>query len=165
MDDLINVAGHRLSTGITHKNRKDFIYSHFFNSRVGSIEQIILRHPQIVDCCVIPFPDPLKGHVPFAFIVLVHPQQPIGIILPELIAATRRDLGPIACLSKALVVHALPKTKSGKILRRCLHHMVNPAQGCPLPGTIDDPKVLYAIETALLEEKWITQRVLMSEFT
>ncbi|KAG1613717.1 hypothetical protein G6F46_007500 [Rhizopus delemar] len=93
-DDIINVAGHRLST--------------------GSIEQILISHPHIAECCVVPLPDQLKGHVPLGILVLNHSAVDQDQLIKELVAATRRDLGAIACFEKAVIVSRLPKTRSGK---------------------------------------------------
>lgn len=146
-DDIINVAGHRLST--------------------GSIEQILLAHPQIVECCVIPLPDKMKGHVPLGIVVLQH-QEGLSTqanfatsILPELVAATRRDLGAIACFDTAILVSRLPKTRSGKILRRCIRDMVEGKQ-VRVPGTIEDANVLVEVQDALYENQLITRKTLPS---
>ncbi|KAI9318546.1 acyl-CoA synthetase short-chain family member 3 [Dichotomocladium elegans] len=128
-DDIINVAGHRLST--------------------GSIEQIINANHAVVECCVVPLPDKLKGHVPLAVVVLKHGDHSSHAQLTsELVAATRKDLGAIACFEKAVYVQRLPKTRSGKVLRRCIRDMV---EGKPLrvPATIEDETVLPEIEDAL----------------
>jgi propionyl-CoA synthetase len=144
-DDIINVAGHRLST--------------------GSIEQILLAHPQIVECCVVPLPDRMKGHVPLGIVVLQH-QEGVSsdfakAILPDLVAATRRDLGAIACFETAILVARLPKTRSGKILRRCIRDMV---EGKPVrvPGTIEDANVLLEVQDALYENQLIAKKTLPS---
>ncbi|CAO3597016.1 unnamed protein product [Absidia cylindrospora] len=146
-DDIINVAGHRLST--------------------GSIEQILLSHPKVVECCVIPLPDPakMKGHVPMGVVVLQqdyahYTQHEFGqTILPDLIKATRNDLGAISCFDLAIVVPRLPKTRSGKILRRCIRDMVE-HKPVKIPGTIEDAQVLTEIETALYENKFIPTKTL-----
>ncbi|CAO3652353.1 unnamed protein product [Cunninghamella echinulata] len=143
-DDIINVAGHRLST--------------------GSIEQIILSHPYVVECCVIPLPDKLKGHVPLGVIVLKHDihltQQEFNKkVLPELIKSIRNDLGAIACFEKAVIASRLPKTRSGKVLRRCIRDMVD-GKEVKVPATIEDESVLYEIENILFENNLIYSKTM-----
>ncbi|KAI8327959.1 hypothetical protein BC941DRAFT_364249 [Chlamydoabsidia padenii] len=141
-DDIINVAGHRLST--------------------GSIEQILIAHPKVVECCVIPLPDAMKGHVPIGVVVLQQDDAHTDFkqtILPDLIAATRQDLGAIACFELAIHVPRLPKTRSGKILRRCIRDIVE-GKAVRIPGTIEDPQVLMEIESTLYDHRLITRKQL-----
>ncbi|KAI8146364.1 hypothetical protein BJV82DRAFT_601505 [Fennellomyces sp. T-0311] len=137
-DDIINVAGHRLST--------------------GSIEQILIAHPLVAECCVVPLPDKLKGHVPLGVVVLkLADNIDYAKLLRELITATRNDLGAIACFDRAVFVPRLPKTRSGKVLRRCIRDMVD---GKPLivPATIEDETVLPEIQDALRAEGLMPDR-------
>lgn len=112
---------------------------------IGSIEQILIAHPMVAECCVVPLPDKLKGHVPLGFCVLKHMD---GIdqkqLMAELVAATRRDLGAIACFDRAVFVPRLPKTRSGKTLRRCIRDMVE-GKEVKVPATIEDETVLPEI--------------------
>ncbi|KAG2173664.1 hypothetical protein INT43_005084 [Umbelopsis isabellina] len=134
-DDLINVAGHRLST--------------------GSIEEILLSNQSVVETCCVPIPDNLKGHVPLALVV-TSGNVP-ATLTKDLVAAVRKDLGAIACLEKVLVVARLPKTRSGKVLRRCIRDMCagNPVN---VPATVEDASVLTEIETALRKEGLIPEQ-------
>lgn len=130
----MNAQGHRLST--------------------GSIEQIISAHPSVAECCVVPLPDKLKGHVPLGVIVLKHhhydaKEDNWNRVLQELVTATRRDLGPITCFERAVFVPRLPKTRSGKVLRRCIRDMVDGKLPLKVPATIEDETVLPEIEDAL----------------
>ncbi|KAI9491890.1 hypothetical protein BDB00DRAFT_883665 [Zychaea mexicana] len=128
-DDIINVAGHRLST--------------------GSIEQILNANSKVAECCVVPLPDNLKGHVPLGIVVLRNGDGvDLTKLLQELVAATRRDLGAIACFDKAVFVSRLPKTRSGKVLRRCIRDMVD-GKPIKVPATIEDESVLPEIEHVL----------------
>ncbi|KAI8979020.1 hypothetical protein BDB01DRAFT_798931 [Pilobolus umbonatus] len=128
-DDIINIAGHRISS--------------------GSIEQILMAHPRVVECCVVPLPDKLKGHVPLGILVLQSDDtSAIDVLLKELVIAVRSDLGAIACFDRAVVVNRLPKTRSGKVLRRSIremleHNVVN------IPSTIEDEDVLHDIYSTL----------------
>lgn len=119
IDDVINVAGHRLST--------------------GEMEEILTGHPAIAECCVIGVHDELKGQLPVGLVLLkngvdIDPQQ----LDAELAARIRHDIGAIASFKKAIVVPRLPKTRSGKILRKLLRQIAE-GQGISIPSTIDDP--------------------------
>lgn len=129
-DDIINVAGHRLST--------------------GTIEEILISHPMVAECCVVPLPDQLKGHVPLGILVLTHEGQKMkpSELFKELVYATRRDLGAIACFEISVIVPRLPKTRSGKVLRRSIREMVDGKQ-VNMPATIEDEDTLYEIYNIL----------------
>jgi propionyl-CoA synthetase len=135
-DDIINIAGHRLST--------------------GSIEEILISHPLVAECCVVPLPDKLKGHVPLGILVLKHGSQVTdkSRLFKELIAATRRDLGAIACFEKSVIIPRLPKTRSGKVLRRSIREMVD-GKAVNMPATIEDEDALYEIYDILKENRLI----------
>lgn len=128
-DDVINVAGHRLST--------------------GSMEAVLAQHPAVAECAVIGAADELKGQVPRGFVVLkagyeVDPEE----LSAELIAAVRDQIGPVAAFKDVRVVAALPKTRSGKILRKTMRQMAD-GEKPSVPGTIEDADVLDAISSAL----------------
>ncbi|GAA5809230.1 hypothetical protein MFLAVUS_002635 [Mucor flavus] len=133
-DDIINIAGHRLST--------------------GTIEEILISHPMVAECCVVPLPDKLKGHVPLGILVLSHGSVDEPTLLKELVLATRRDLGAIACFETAVVVPKLPKTRSGKVLRRSVREMVD-GKKINMPATIEDEDALYDIYDILKSRKLI----------
>jgi propionyl-CoA synthetase len=137
-DDIINVAGHRLST--------------------GTIEGAILGHPDVIECAVVGAPDPLKGEVPLAFVVgLSTAADSAGRLDHEVTAAVRNEVGAIAAPQNVVSVTRLPKTRSGKILRATLREMV--AGGEPaLPPTIEDPEVLNEIAEALRQLRPAKQR-------
>jgi propionyl-CoA synthetase len=128
-DDIINVAGHRLST--------------------GAMEEVLASHPDVAECAVAGVYDPVKWEVPLGFVVLKagvtkKPEE----IVPELIALVRQKIGPIASFKAAAVVKRLPKTRSGKILRGTIKKI---ADGTPytVPATIDDPAILDEIAETL----------------
>ena len=128
-DDVINVAGHRLST--------------------GAIEAAIATHPDVAECAVIGIPDPLKGHVPYGLVVLKAGADPDpGQLRAELIAAVRRDVGPVASFHDVAVVGALPKTRSGKVLRKTMRGIAD-GKDEPVPATIEDASVLDALTPIL----------------
>jgi propionyl-CoA synthetase len=130
-DDIINVAGHRLST--------------------GAMEEVLSAHPDVAECAVIGVADPLKGQVPLGFLVLkAGVNKPHGTIATEVVGMVRETIGPVAAFKSAAVVPRLPKTRSGKILRGT---MVKIADGAPYatPATIDDPAILGEIADALMK--------------
>lgn len=127
-DDVINVAGHRLSTGETYLWTR---HKHaWLISSSGAIEQAISAHPAVVECCVIGFPDELKGHLPFAFIVTYSAQNEA-----ELFQQTRRlvreQQGSISSLGGLIAAkqgeNLIPKTRTGKMLRRNLRELLDNA--------------------------------------
>ena len=128
-DDVINVAGHRLST--------------------GSMEAVVASHPMIAECAVIGVHDQLKGQIPRAFVVLkAGAEIEPDVLQAEVVASIRHEIGAVAALKEVVVVPALPKTRSGKILRRTMRGI---ADGRPeaVPGTIEDVRVLEAIAPLL----------------
>lgn len=131
IDDVINVAGHRLST--------------------GAIEAVVAGHPSVAECAVIGVADALKGQVPRAFVVLKTGAAPDGVI-DELIAAVRDEIGAVASFKLGDIVPALPKTRSGKILRRTMRAIAD-GRDEPVPSTIEDPTVLDALRPVLLREQ------------
>ncbi|WP_033288181.1 propionyl-CoA synthetase [Amycolatopsis jejuensis] len=128
-DDVINVAGHRLST--------------------GSMEAVLASHPAVAECAVIGVADQLKGQVPRGFVVLkAGVEMPEEELRAELVALVRRDIGPVAAFRDVSVVAALPKTRSGKILRKTMRGIAD-GRDEPVPSTIEDPGVLDALRTIL----------------
>ncbi|KUI25248.1 propionate--CoA ligase [Mycobacterium sp. IS-1496] len=130
-DDVINVAGHRLST--------------------GSIEAVLAAHPAVAECAVIGVADEIKGQVPRGFVVLKSGAD-AGGLEAELVAAVRDNIGAVACLRQVDVVHALPKTRSGKILRKTMRGLAE-GRDEPLPSTIEDPAVLDKLHPVLREKR------------
>ncbi|WP_221793722.1 AMP-binding protein [Aquisediminimonas sediminicola] len=130
-DDIINVAGHRLST--------------------GQMEQIVASHPAIAECAVIGVDDDLKGMVPMAFAVAKAGYVADDKLAQALIGIVRAELGPVAALKQAYIVDALPKTRSGKILRATLRRIANGEQ-VETPPTIENPAVLIGIRELFAPE-------------
>ena len=128
-DDVINVAGHRLST--------------------GSMEAVLAAHPAVAECAVIGVADSLKGQLPRGFVVLksgVEIEE--EVLRQELVAAVRREIGPVAAFRDVSVVDGLPKTRSGKILRKTMRSIAD-GRDEPVPSTIEDPAVLEALRAVL----------------
>ena len=126
-DDVINVAGHRLST--------------------GSIEAVLATHPAVAECAVIGAADELKGQVPRGFVVLKSGASADGLV-EELVLAVRENIGAVAALKRVDVVAALPKTRSGKILRKTMRGIAD-GRDEPVPSTIEDASVLDALTPIL----------------
>jgi propionyl-CoA synthetase len=128
-DDVINVAGHRLST--------------------GAMEAVLAGHPAVAECAVVGVHDPLKGQAPLGLVVCkagveVDPER----LARELIERVREEIGPVAAFRRVDVVPALPKTRSGKVLRRSIRAIADGLEE-PVPSTIEDPAVLAAIRSRL----------------
>jgi propionyl-CoA synthetase len=131
VDDVINVAGHRLST--------------------GEMEEVVSTHKDVAECAVIGVHDNLKGQLPLGLVVLKagadrDPEE----IRRELAQMVRNTIGPIACYKETGVVKRLPKTRSGKILRATMRKIADGDQ-YTIPSTIDDPTALGEIEIVLKE--------------
>ena len=129
-DDVINVAGHRLST--------------------GEMEEVLASHPAVAECAVFGVNDELKGEVPRGFVVLkAGVAADPDALAAELAGMIRTRIGAIATLSRLDVVPGLPKTRSGKILRKTMRGIAN-GRDEPIPSTIDDPAVLEGLRPILL---------------
>ncbi|HET7244142.1 MAG TPA: propionyl-CoA synthetase [Streptosporangiaceae bacterium] len=130
-DDVINVAGHRLST--------------------GEMEEILASHPAVAECAVIGVHDALKGQVPRGFVVLkAGVTTDPATISAELVQLVRDQIGAVAALRRVDVVAALPKTRSGKILRRTMRGIADGHEE-PAPSTIEDAAVLDALRPVLAD--------------
>ena len=128
-DDIINVAGHRLST--------------------GAMEEVLAAHNDVAECAVIGVADQLKGQIPVGFLVLkAGVNRPLSEIETEVVAMVRRRIGPVAAFKTAVVVDRLPKTRSGKILRGTMQKVAD-RETWKMPATIDDPEIMAEIEAAL----------------
>ena len=128
-DDVINVAGHRLST--------------------GQLEAVIATHPAVAECAVIGVADEIKGQVPRGLVVI---KSGIGTghdqLRTELVGLVRQQIGPVASLRQIDVVPALPKTRSGKVLRKTMRELAD-GQDPVIPSTIEDPAVIDALRPIL----------------
>ncbi|WP_151525250.1 acetate--CoA ligase [Serinicoccus kebangsaanensis] len=131
-DDVLNVAGHRLST--------------------GSLEEALAGHPAVAECAVIGVADQLKGQVPRALVVLKSgvdlDDAGVARLQEELVARVRSEVGAVASLRRVDVVDGLPKTRSGKILRRTMRQLAD-GETPMVPSTIEDVAVLDALRPVL----------------
>jgi propionyl-CoA synthetase len=128
-DDVINVAGHRLST--------------------GEMEEVLASHPAVAECTVIGVDDELKGQIPRGFVVLkagidVDPD----VLCAELVQLIRDQIGPVAALRRVDIITGLPKTRSGKILRKTMRGIAD-GKDEPVPPTIEDVSTLDALRPVL----------------
>ncbi|MDX2283805.1 MAG: AMP-binding protein [Bacteroidia bacterium] len=133
IDDVINVAGHRLST--------------------AEMEEVVASHPAVAECAVIGIEESLKGQIPVGFVVLKEGASLTEAQLEqELAGMVRHQVGALACYKETVVVKRLPKTRSGKILRKIMRMM---ADGKPFhtPSTIEDHAVLEEINTRMRERR------------
>ena len=128
-DDIINCAGHRLST--------------------GAMEEVCATHPDVAECAVIGVADPIKGQVPCGFLVLkANATRPTSEIEKDVVGLVRDQIGPVAAFKMVLCVKRLPKTRSGKILRGTMQKIADKEEW-KMPATIDDPVILDEIGEAL----------------
>lgn len=124
VDDVINVAGHRLST--------------------AEMEEVVSAHTMVAECAVIGVADELKGQIPIALIVLNSNQKPVHEVSDELVQMVRSEIGAVACLKTVHAVKRLPKTRSGKTLRKLLRSIAD-GEDYKIPSTIDDPEIVNEI--------------------
>ena len=128
-DDIINVAGHRLST--------------------GAMEEVLAAHPDVAECAVMGVADALKGQIPLGLVCLkAGVVRPEAHIIAELVVMVREQIGAVAAFKTAAVVKRLPKTRSGKILRGTVRKIAD-NEPCKVPATIDDPAILQEIKETL----------------
>ena len=133
VDDVINVSGHRLST--------------------GEMEELVASHPAVAECAVMGIADELRGQRPIALVVLKDGQHPDEEILEEeLVNLIREKIGAVAFFRNAALVKRLPKTRSGKILRKTIRQIAD-GESYTVPSTIDDPKILEEIRETLEERR------------
>ena len=119
---MINVAGHRLSTGV--------------------MEEVLSGHPDVAECAVIGVADSLKGQIPRGLVVVkAGVRTSAKTLRAELGQRVRDQIGAFAAINDIAVVPALPKTRSGKILRKTLRAIADGLDE-PVPSTIEDPAVL-----------------------
>lgn len=133
IDDVINVAGHRMST--------------------GAMEEVVASNPAVAECAVVGISDELRGQLPVGLVVLKDGQTTTGEKLEqEIIADIRDQIGAVACFRRVAVVKRLPKTRSGKILRKIIRKLAD-GEEFAIPSTIDDPAILDELQETLQQER------------
>lgn len=105
IDDVINVSGHRLGT--------------------AEIESALVLHPKVAEAAVVGFPHPIKGQGIYAFVILKTGVQRSEELKKELVQLVRKEIGPIATIDALQFAEGLPKTRSGKIMRRILQRIAS----------------------------------------
>ena len=131
VDDVINVAGHRLST--------------------SEMEEVVSSHQDVAECAVVGIEDQLKGQIPFASVVKKSGVETDDAQLEkEVIALVREKIGAVASLKNVMVVNRLPKTRSGKILRKLIRTMLD-GKEFQIPSTIDDEAIIGEIQEKMKE--------------
>jgi len=136
-DDIINVAGHRLST--------------------GAIEEVLSEHQSVAECAVLGISDKLKGQLPIGLVVLkAGVKKDEDTISKECIQMVRDKIGPVAAFKVAIVIKRLPKTRSGKILRGTIRKIADKEE-YKMPATIDDPAILDEIKEDLIKNNILKQ--------
>jgi acyl-coenzyme A synthetase/AMP-(fatty) acid ligase len=132
IDDVINVAGHRLST--------------------AEMEEIVAAHPAVAECAVVGIEDEMRGHVPVGFVVLkAGATETDAELEAELIKMVRDQVGAVACFRRATIVKRLPKTRSGKILRKVMRNIADGKSFTP-PSTIEDMSVLDEVSERMQQK-------------
>jgi propionyl-CoA synthetase len=136
VDDVINVAGHRLST--------------------AEMEEIVASHPAVAECAVVGIHDELRGQIPLAMVVTKTGELMEHFQLEyEIVHLIRDQIGAVACLRNVMVVQRLPKTRSGKILRKLLRSIVD-KENFQIPSTIDDEAIIGEIQEVI--DKYATNK-------
>ncbi len=139
MDDMIKVAGHRLST--------------------GRMEEALIRVPEIVEAAVVSVKDELKGELPFAFLICkndvdIQNANVYKILVDRAMEKIVHEIGAISRLKGAVLCNRLPKTRSGKIIRGLLKSLVN-KEAYKMPSTIEDVAVIDEVVEVLMKNKFI----------
>lgn len=133
VDDLINVAGHRLST--------------------AEMEEVVASHHSVAECAVIGISDDLKGQIPVALVVVKAGESIENFQLEyEVVQLIRKQIGAVASLRNVIVVQRLPKTRSGKILRKLLRSIAD-GENFQIPSTIDDEAIIDEIKNDFKKSK------------
>ncbi|MDY0955139.1 acetate--CoA ligase [Stenotrophomonas rhizophila] len=130
VDDVINVSGHRIGT--------------------AEVESALVSHPKVAEAAVVGFPHDIKGQGIYAYVTLIAEETPSDALHKELIAWVRKEIGPIAAPDHLQWAPGLPKTRSGKIMRRILRKIAeNAPDQLGDTSTLADPSVV----ASLVEER------------
>jgi acetyl-CoA synthetase len=123
VDDVINVSGHRMGT--------------------AEIESALVAHPKVAEAAVVGMPHDLKGQGIYCYVTLKTGEEPTDALKRELIAWVRKEIGPIAMPDAIQWAPGLPKTRSGKIMRRILRKIAaNETDSLGDTSTLADPGVV-----------------------
>jgi len=133
VDDVINVSGHRLGT--------------------AEVEAAIKKHPHVAEVAVVGKPDPIKGESIFAYIVLKNADDSFGEeaeLAKEINQVIAKEIGNIAKCDTIKVVPGLPKTRSGKVMRRILRSIAKGEEIRQDISTLEDPGIVAKIQTCVI---------------
>jgi acetyl-CoA synthetase len=123
VDDVINVSGHRMGT--------------------AEVESALVAHQKVSEAAVVGFPHDIKGQGIYAYVTLMNGAEPSGELRKELVAWVRKEIGPIAAPDVIQFAPSLPKTRSGKIMRRILRKIAeNEVDALGDISTLADPAVV-----------------------
>ena len=123
VDDVINVSGHRMGT--------------------AEVESALVSHPKVAEAAVVGFPHDIKGQGIYAYVTLKLGEEPTDALRKELVAWVRKEIGPIASPDAIQWAPGLPKTRSGKIMRRILRKIAaNETDSLGDTSTLADPAVV-----------------------
>ena len=126
VDDVINVSGHRIGT--------------------AEVESALVSHPKVAEAAVVGFPHDIKGQGIYAYVTLIADEQPSDELHKELVAWVRKEIGPIAAPDHLQWAPGLPKTRSGKIMRRILRKIAeNAPDQLGDTSTLADPSVVASL--------------------
>ncbi|GAB6487874.1 hypothetical protein bcgnr5371_60710 [Bacillus cereus] len=126
VDDVINVSGHRIGT--------------------AEVESALVLHPKVAEAAVVGFPHDLKGQGIYAYVTLIAGEAPSEDLRKELVAWVRKEIGPIATPDHLQWAPGLPKTRSGKIMRRILRKIAeNAPDQLGDTSTLADPSVVESL--------------------
>ena len=129
VDDVINVAGHRLST--------------------SEMEEVVSANPHVAECAVVGIDDALKGQIPFACAVLKSGTDVAeDEVEKQIVKSVREKIGAVACLKNVMIVTRLPKTRSGKILRKLIRTILD-GKDFQIPSTIDDESIVKELQNKI----------------
>ncbi|MCL4135238.1 UNVERIFIED_CONTAM: hypothetical protein GTU68_062742 [Idotea baltica] len=131
VDDVINVSGHRMGT--------------------AEVENAVNEHPNVVESAVVGYPHDIKGQGIYAYVITQNPPEDVEVLRKEILAVVTQEIGPIAKPDKIQIVSGLPKTRSGKIMRRILRKIAEgTADNLGDTSTLLDPSVVDSIKEGSL---------------
>ncbi len=130
VDDVLNVSGHRMGT--------------------AELESAVVLHKNVAEAAIVGFPHEIKGQGIYAYVTLNTGVEPTDDLKKELVQQVRKEIGPIATFDIIQWAPGLPKTRSGKIMRKTIQRLAIETEVL-VPPTIDDPKILDEIREVMQE--------------
>jgi len=127
IDDVVNISGHRIGT--------------------AEVESALVSHPNVAEAAIVPFPHEIKGQALYAYVTLNAGVEKTEALKAELLKHVAKEIGPIAKPDKIQFADSLPKTRSGKIMRRILRKIAEGAEEVGDTTTLADPTVVEVLKT------------------